>query len=1556
MTGDTTCPLCGGALQRDAPAGNCPSCLLRHVLPEAEPVPPFVRFFADYELIEEIAHGGMGIVYRARQISLNRPVALKMILAGHLATPSLVRRFRAEAEAAARLDHPNIVPIYEIGEHEGQHYFSMKLVEGQNLARSLHDAKGRLARTDQKGSPISPAQAVRLLTQIARAVQHAHERGILHRDLKPTNIVIDAQGEPHVSDFGLAKILEDNLDLTQSLAVLGTPAYMAPEQANGQSKQLTTAADVYSLGAILYELLTGRPPFRGETALATMRQVAEQEPPRPSALNPRLDRTLETICLKCLEKNPLQRYGTAEALAEDLDRFARGEPVQARPVSQPERFWRWCRRKPALAGALAALFVAVLAGFAGISWQWQRAESHAAREAGQRAQAQQLATRLTLDKAEVLFGQDRAADALAFVARVLRESPTNRVVAERAVSALGQRNFCVPVAALRHGGEVASVSFSPNGRRVLTASQDKTARLWDGTTGEKLFELKPDGGVESARFSPDGSLVVTAARDGTAQIWNALTGERIGPALKHGGAVQHAEFSLAGDRVVTASADFTARVWDARTGRPFTAPLVHGSNVVEAHFSPDGQRVVTSARDKIFRVWAVESGRLVIEGIRHRWDSDRVQFTPDGTRILVAGTDLFDAATGKSLGRRFQLHTPRIYSAEFSPDGHKAITASADSTARLWDFESGVPVAEPLWHDSRVYSAEFSPDGSSVVTCGKDRVVRVWDARSGRALTEPLWHDSEVRSAHFSADGHRLVTQPDGNVAWLWDVRQLQPLTPTFQHAEAVRAAHFSRDGQRVLTASWDNTAKLWDVRTGALLIKPFQHGGWLSSARFSPDERRIVTASHDHTARVWDAETGASVARLVHRGDVSDAEFSPDNQSVLTASEDGTAQVWDAGNGQSRLALKHAGPVNAAHFSPDGQRIVTASSDNSARIWDASSGSELISLRHEQPVQSARFTPDGRHVVTVGWDHSARVWDARTGKQIASVQHEDEFDVFSPQFSPEGARVATASRNSARLWNLLTGQALTEPLTHSERVTSVQFDPGGTRVVTTSKDHTARLWDAATALPLGEAFLHSNGVISAEFSRDGRWLITASYDGLARVWEVPQFPDTVPAWLSGLVEAVGGKRFDARNFSEAASLEELFRLRSEIIAAPVTNSYARWARWFFSDNATRLVSPGSSITFSNYVEQRLRDNTVESLRVAARLTPANGLVFSRLAMLLFNQTNRDAGTVRETEWFARHAVEVSPEEAETWLTRAKMLELDGKLREGLDVLRKAGLRLPQNPAVWNAQGTLLLRTNRLDEAYQAFSKAIDLTEHGTEFINVRNRALQNRSDVLRRLGRADEAHVDFLRGKGIPPRGSLARPDLVDLTRHYNAGLGQNWRGLYKNDDLASLPLGLQKFGEVEYDVRGVVQLSGQWLKRQGRKFRADVKGIQVDATCRQLHFLHAAGYVPGGTNGAEIARYVVHFANDKEENIPIIFGRDVLRHWVGSVPVNSSDGPVVAWRGKASPTNAPAAGLSPALYQTTWKNPWPEVAIKSLDFVSTMTEVDAFLIAITAERENEH
>ncbi len=406
----------------NAPFGHCPKCLLDPgfgSMPDetedsTSAEPGGSRIFGEYELIEQIGRGGMGVVYKARQVALNRPVALKMISAGEFASPVVIQRFHREAEAAANLHHPNIIPIYETGEIQGQHYLSMALIDGVGLDEYIKRSGvevGLPGKTARLVSRMRQEEIARLLAKVARAVDHAHQHGVLHRDLKPSNILVDPQGEPHLTDFGLAKVLgRGDSSLTVTGAIMGTPSFMAPEQAAGGSKNTSTAADVYSLGAILYSMLTGVPPFRGDTPVETLRLVVEQEPKPPSTLREGIDSDLATIAMKCLEKEPQRRYPSAASLAEDLERWSREEPIQARPTRPTERFWRWCRRNPrvaAFATATIALLIIIAVGsmFAAYRFALAQKETDEARKLAE-DRNRQLEKKVTDDLNELWIGSD----------------------------------------------------------------------------------------------------------------------------------------------------------------------------------------------------------------------------------------------------------------------------------------------------------------------------------------------------------------------------------------------------------------------------------------------------------------------------------------------------------------------------------------------------------------------------------------------------------------------------------------------------------------------------------------------------------------------------------------------------------------------------------------------------------------------------------------------------------------------------------------------------------------------------------------------------------------------------------------------------------------------------------------------------------------------------------------------------------------------------------------------------------------------------------------------
>jgi tRNA A-37 threonylcarbamoyl transferase component Bud32 len=549
------------------------------------------RSFGPYELLEEIGQGGMGVVYKARQKSLNRLVALKMIRAGGLACRADLQRFRTEAEAAASLDHPHIVPIYEVGELEGQPYFTMKLVSGRRLAEHLPRFMN------------DPRASAQLLIAVAQAVHHAHQRGILHRDLKPSNILLDAEGRPHVTDFGLAKRLEVDSSLTQSGLLVGTPSFMAPEQATGQRGAITTATDVYGLGAVLYMLLTGRPPFRGESVLDTLEQVKQREPEPPSASNRQVDRDLETMCLKCLQKEPRNRYDSALALAEDLEHWLTGEPIRARPTSRRERIWRWCRRNPVVASLTAAVLLLFVAGVAGVGWNYRQAEA-----ARQDLEANLYFTRIALAHRELtakLANPDRAEELLDLCPPDRRNWEWHYL----------KRLWRVEPVVLRDPGdqEFNSVAFGPDGQHVAAACRDKTVKVWDLKTGHVLTLRGHEKDVYSVAFSPtDGRRLASASLDKTVRVWDLTTRTEIFPPLPGRetqivGLQQSVAFSPDGCWLAAISQDGSVRVWNATTGQLRHTLPGHEARACLA-FSPDGRLLASGNAFGIVRIWDAQTG------------------------------------------------------------------------------------------------------------------------------------------------------------------------------------------------------------------------------------------------------------------------------------------------------------------------------------------------------------------------------------------------------------------------------------------------------------------------------------------------------------------------------------------------------------------------------------------------------------------------------------------------------------------------------------------------------------------------------------------------------------------------------------------------------------------------------------------------------------------------------------------------------------------------------------------------------------------------------------
>lgn len=1044
----------------------------RTVAEGGELSPLSARTVPGYELLGELGRGGMGVVYKARQTTLNRLVALKMILAGTHAGPQQRERFRGEAEAAARLQHPNIVQVYEVGEHDCCPYISLEFVEG----RSLHDLLS-------DGLP-PPFETASVVEQLAHAVQYAHQRGIVHRDLKPSNILLTQEGAPKITDFGLAKRLEGGPANTRTGDIIGTPSYMAPEQAAGRAKEIGPSTDIYALGAILYEMLTGQPPFEGNNAFDTVYLVLSVEPERPSRRHPRVPRDLETICLKCLEKEPAKRYGNARALAEDLHRFQKGEPIQARPVGWLERGAKWVRRRPAVSALLALCLASLLALLIG-GWvsvltlsQGNRALKAAVKE------KHDALVRLTVANGTRYLQEGDLFASLIWFARSLKlEEDDARKETHRLRIAAVLRECPRLEQMWFHDDSVADVTFSPDGLWVLTASFDCTARVWDADSGAARFAtpLQHDSFVFRASFSADGGRIVTASADATAQIWDAATGRRLAALEGHKDAVRDARFSPDGRLVVTASDDNTARLWDASTGKPLGAPLEHDKSVVHGSFAPDGRYVLTASADGSARIWQVGS---------------------DPAKLVAR-----------------MRHDAPLTDACFDRQGKLVATAGEDGTARIWDAQSGRLVTAPLRHYGPVNYVAFRPDGQQLASAGTALKAWVWDAMTGRAVFSPLRHDSSVCCVAFSPDGKRLLTSSDDNTARIWDGATGLPLTPPIQHNGTVHRACFSPDGRRIATCSKDTTARLYNLVPAMPPVPPLEHGKPLWQASFDPEGSRVLTAGAD-AARIWDAKTGKLLDVLQgHKGPVFRANYSDDGGLIATASADATARVWDAATARTIATLAgHKGPVSKAVFSPDSRRVLTASADATARIWDAVSGRTLVVLRgsgdhHRKEVLDAVFSPDGRRVATGSADRTARIWNAANGEQIGKTMHHNR-RVVRVAFSPDGRRLATASFDqTAQIWDATTGEALLDTkLSHPGPVRDISFSPDGRAVLTSCEDNTARVWDVASGKPLLPSLRHNGTVTMARYSRDGRWILTASDDNSGRVWDASTGEPLTPA------------------------------------------------------------------------------------------------------------------------------------------------------------------------------------------------------------------------------------------------------------------------------------------------------------------------------------------------------------------------------------------------------------------------------------------------------------
>ncbi len=1023
-------------------------------------------WIGQYRLLSVLGEGGFGIVYRAEQKEpIRRQVALKVIKPG-MDSKQVVARFESERQALALLEHPNIAQVFGGGTTEsGRPYFVMELVKGQPITEYCDQHKLRIeARLE-------------VFQQVCEAVQHAHQKGIIHRDIKPSNIlVLEEQDKaiPKIIDFGIAKAISQPLTertfFTEQGQFIGTPEYMSPEQTAISIKDIDTRTDIYALGVVLYELLTGTLPFTreelGKSGLAEIQRIIrETDPPRPSTrlshlgdeakrvaerrdtevvtLTKRLRKELEWIPLKAMRKEANHRYHTASEFANDIRNYLNGTPLIAGPESKTYRFKKFLRRHVAVVTGVAAILMVLLAGIV-VSTIFA-IEAH---QQKQIAETRELSSRRNLYFTRIGLAQQawesgNVAKMLNLL-NSLRPEPEQKDLRHFEWYYLWRLANAHHRTLYGHNGYAVSVSFSPLGDILASASHDKTVKLWDSANGQLKLTLPHTNQVRSLAFSPDGKTLATGCRDGTLRLWDVRTGQEM----------------------VTISGDYSI------------------SSVV---FSPDGKTLATGLFDGRVMLWNLADSKmkslLTIEQLPlMQWAS--IAFSPDGRTLAVGGGEynkscdvvLWDRETQR-IRATLKGHISQIRDVEFSTDGKQLATVSHDKTVRLWDAYSAQVLAIGRGHEATLFGVTFSPDGKYIATASSDYTIIIRDANL-QELYHLKGHQDRVKCVSFSPDSKTLASASNDGTVKLWNIEAHEKGADRLWHDAGVYSLAFSPDGRILVTGSESGRVRLWNSTTEQQIHELKGHSGPVWSVGISYDGKTVATGSGDRTAKLWDVKNGTLLYTLpIFPDEVYSVAFSPNDKFLAIGCRDRSVILWDIANKRRETVTEPKGglenlnfdPVSAIAFSPDSELLAIGShytQKSVPSLWDVRGKNQPIRLvGHPSEAFSVPFSYDGNLVATASVDKTIKLWDRNTGRLIATL-HGHVGGVLSVAFSPDDKILASGGEDRVvRIWDISLREQRAELKGHEDSVTSVAFSPDGTVLATASKDRSVILWRAANLI-----------------------------------------------------------------------------------------------------------------------------------------------------------------------------------------------------------------------------------------------------------------------------------------------------------------------------------------------------------------------------------------------------------------------------------------------------------------------------------------------------------